>query len=147
MTKETNERAPGLGRAFSVIWDPPDELLWGMQRYESLTAWQRAHDFALAVFKATEAWPRREWYGVAAQIRKSAYSVPANIAEGAAKKSRKEFRHHLDIAIGSLDETHYGLRFAMDLGFMDHATKDRLEALRVEASKCLWGLAKSVEGK
>lgn len=118
-----------------------------MQRYESLTAWQRAHDFALAVFKATEAWPRREWYGVAAQIRKSAYSVPANIAEGAAKKSRKEFRHHLDIAIGSLDETHYGLRFAMDLGFMDHATKDRLEALRVEASKCLWGLAKSVEGK
>lgn len=118
-----------------------------MQRYESLKAWEHAHTFALAVFKTTEGWPKREWYGVAAQIRKSAYSVPANIAEGAAKKSRKEFRHYLDIAIGSLDETHYGLRFAMDLGFMDEATRDRLEGLRVEASKTLWGLAKTVDGK
>lgn len=118
-----------------------------MQRYESLTAWQHAHTLALAVFRATEGWPKREWYGIAAQIRKSAYSVPANIAEGAAKKSRKEFRHSLDIAIGSLDETHYGLRFASDLGFIDSPTRERLEARRVEASKCLWGLAKSVEGK
>jgi four helix bundle protein len=118
-----------------------------MQRYESLKAWEFAHHFALAVFKATDNWPKREWYGVAAQIRKSAYSVPANIAEGAAKKSRKEFRHHLDIAIGSLDETHYGLRFSRDLGFLSDESLVRLEALRVEASKCLWGLAKSVEGK
>ena len=112
-----------------------------------MTAWEYSHAFALAVFRATEAWPKREWYGIAAQIRRSAYSVPANIAEGAAKKSRKEFRHSLDIAIGSLDESHYGLRFAKDLGFMDSATQERLEALRVEASKCLWGLARSVDGK
>lgn len=99
------------------------------------------------MFRATEGWPKREWYGIAAQIRKSAYSVPANIVEGAAKKSGKEFRHSLDIAIGSLDETHYGLRFASDLGSMDPPTRDRLEAFRVEAGKCLWGLGKSVDGK
>jgi four helix bundle protein len=118
-----------------------------MQRYESLKAWEHAHRFALAVFKATDGWPKREWYGVAAQIRKSAYSIPANIAEGAAKKSRKEFRHHLDIAIGSLDERHYGLRFSRDFDFLDDEGLARLESLRVEASKCHWGLAKSVEGK
>ena len=116
-----------------------------MQRYENLKAWEHAHIFALAVFKATEGWPKREWYGVAAQIRKSAYSVPANIAEGAAKKSRKEFRHYLDIAIGSLDETHYGLRFSKDLGYLASETAGRLELLREEASRCLWGLAKSID--
>jgi four helix bundle protein len=118
-----------------------------MQRYEQLKAWELAHLFALAVFKASEGWPKREWYGVAAQIRKSAYSVPANIAEGAAKRSRREFRHYLDIAIGSLDETHYGLRFVRDLGFLDPESAARIEILREEASKCLWGLARSVEGK
>jgi four helix bundle protein len=118
-----------------------------MQRYQQLKAWEHAHTFAIAVFRATEGWPKREWYGVAAQVRRSAYSVPANIAEGASKRSRKEFRHFLDIAIGSLDETHYGLRFAADLGFVDRATQDRLEAMRVEASKCLWGLANTVGGK
>ncbi len=118
-----------------------------MQRYETLKAWQHAHEFALAVFKSTETWPKREWYGVAAQIRRSAYSVAANIAEGAAKRSRKEFRHYLDIAIGSLDETHYGLKFSVDLGYLDAPTGERLEALRVETSKCLWGLAKSMDAK
>jgi four helix bundle protein len=109
-----------------------------------LKAWEHAHAFALAVFKATEGWPKREWYGIAAQIRRSAYSVPANIAEGAAKRSRKEFRRYLDIAIGSLDETHYGLRIAHDLGFLDAEAANRLEGLRAEASKCLWGLARSI---
>jgi four helix bundle protein len=115
-----------------------------MQRYEQLEAWEHAHQFALSVFRATEGWPKREWYGLSAQIRKSAYSVPANIAEGAAKKSWKEFRHFLVIAIGSLDETHYGLRFARDLGYLDSTIAEKLELLRTETSKCLWGLAKSV---
>ena len=107
-------RSNDTERAQLVMHLPLRSLACGMQRYESLKAWAHAHTFALAVFKATESWPKREWYGVAAQIRRSAYSVPANIAEGAAKKSRKEFRRYLDIAIGSLDETHYGLRFARD---------------------------------
>ncbi len=116
-----------------------------MQRYESLKAWEHAHAFALAVFRATEGWPKREWYGLSAQIRRSAYSVPANIAEGAAKRSRKEFRHFLDTAIGSLDETTYGLRFSRDLGYLNAETADRLERLREDASRCLWGLAKAID--
>jgi hypothetical protein len=46
-----------------------------------------------------------------------------------------------------LDETHYGLRFSRDLGYLDPTVAEKLEALRVETSKCLWGLAKSVGGK
>jgi four helix bundle protein len=118
-----------------------------MQRYEKLKAWEYSHSLALEVHQATEAWPKREWYGLASQVRRSSFSVAANIAEGAAKRSPKEFRRYLDIAIGSLDETHYALRFARDLGYLDASAADRLEGIRAEASRCLWGLARSVEGK
>ena len=117
-----------------------------MQRHERLKAWEHAHTLALAIHKLTESWPKREWYGLAAQVRRSSFSVAANIAEGAAKRGPREFRRYLDIAIGSLDETHYALRFANDLGLIDPATAQTLEVTREDASRCLWGLAKSVQG-
>lgn len=116
-----------------------------MQRYERLKAWEHAHSLAVAIHQATAGWPKREWYGLASQVRRSSFSVAANIAEGAAKRGPKEFRRYLDIAIGSLDETHYALKFARDLGLLDEPTTHRLEAIRLEASRSLWGLAKSLE--
>ena len=118
-----------------------------MQRYEKLKAWEHAHILALAVHRLTETWPKREWYGLAAQVRRSAFSVAANIAEGAAKRGPREFRRYVDIAIGSLDETHSALRFAKDLGLIDQATSVTLETTRQEASRCLWGLARSLDQK
>ena len=116
-----------------------------MQRYERLKAWEYGHALALAIHRITENWPKREWYGLAAQVRRSSFSVPANIAEGAAKRGKREFRRYLDIAIGSLDETHYALRFAKDLGLIDEEAAKALEVTREETSRCLWGLARSLE--
>lgn len=129
------------------MWTTGAPSYWRMQRYERLKAWEHAHTLALAIHRLTESWPKREWYGLAAQVRRSAFSVAANIAEGAAKRGPREFRRYVDIAIGSLDETHYALRFARDLGLIDEPTSATLETTRAEASRCLWGLAKSLEGK
>jgi four helix bundle protein len=62
-----------------------------MMAFERLEAWRVAHELALAVFAQTDRWPRTELYGVTAQVRRAALSVPTNIAEGAAKRGEREF--------------------------------------------------------
>jgi four helix bundle protein len=69
-----------------------------MMAFERLEAWRVAHELALAVFAQTDRWPRTELYGVTAQVRRAALSVPTNIAEGAAKRGEREFGRFLDIA-------------------------------------------------
>jgi four helix bundle protein len=57
-----------------------------MQPYEQLAAWQRAHAMTLVVYRVTESWPTSERYNLTAQTRRASVSVPANIAEGSAKR-------------------------------------------------------------
>ena len=61
-----------------------------MTPYERLQAWDSAHQMVLRVYGATESWPSRERYGLTSQIRRAAFSVAANIAEGSAKKGARE---------------------------------------------------------
>jgi four helix bundle protein len=77
------------------------------------------------------------------QVRRAAFSVAANIAEGAAKRSRKDFRRFLDMALGSMSELTYALRLARDLGYLNDALWERLEAQRDAAGRLLWGLYRS----
>jgi len=92
---------------------------------------------------ATETFPKTETYGLTSQLRRAAFSVAANIAEGAAKRGNGEFRRFLDIAIGSLSEVSYTIQLAKDLGMMQTEEAERLEAVRTKASKLTWGLYKS----
>lgn len=101
----------------------------------------------MAIHRATEGWPRREWYGLTAQIRRSGFSVAANIAEGSAKRGPKEFRRFLDMALGSLAETQYALRAGSDLGYLSPEAYVTLQAKAQEAGKTLWGLAASLDRK
>jgi len=114
-----------------------------MMPYERLTAWQAAHELVLAVYHATETFPKTETYGLTSQLRRAAFSVAANIAEGAAKRGNGEFRRFLDIAIGSLSEVSYTIQLAKDLCMMQTEEAERLEAVRTKASKLTWGLYKS----
>src|ERR1044071_8046476 len=93
----------------------------GMMPYESITAWQVAHELVLAVYRVTAGYPKHELYGVTSQTRRAAFSVAANIAEGAAKKSKRDFARYLDISLGSLSEVSYALRLARDLGYVASA--------------------------
>jgi four helix bundle protein len=105
----------------------------GMAPYERFDAWRMAHKMAVLTYKATEAWPKDERFGLTIQVRRAALSVPTNIAEGAAKRGYREFRRFLDIALGSLSELTYLLRFSRDLGLLTTASWAELEAVRDEA--------------
>jgi len=118
-----------------------------MMPYERLTAWSSAHEFAVAVYRVTKAFPRDEQYGLSSQIRRAAFSIPANIAEGSAKRGSTEFRRFLDIAIGSFAEVSYALVFARDVGVLDPAEFQRLEALRVRVGKLTWGLYSAIASR
>lgn len=89
-------------------------------KFTGLLAWRKAHAFALGIYQISGAFPKAEIFGLAAQIRRSSLSVPANIAEGT-KKSRAEFRRCLKIAEGSLEETKHCPIVARDLAYIDQA--------------------------
>jgi len=115
-----------------------------MQPYERFDAWKAGHALALEINRITKNWPKDERYGLTAQIRKAAFSVPNNIVEGRARKGKKEFRHFLDIAWGSLAETEYTLRYAHDLGYLTPEQLTALVALRDAVAKPLFGLLRSM---
>ncbi len=90
--------------------------------FQDLTVWRKAHEMVLAVYALTAAFPKSETYGLSLQIRRSAVSVPANIAEGFRRRSRAEKARFLNIAESSLEETRYFLILARDLGYRDTGT-------------------------
>ena len=89
--------------------------------FEQLIVWQKAHQFVLAIYRFTDAFPRSEIYGLTSQLRRAAVSIPANIAEGFKKRGRLDKVRFLNIAQGSLEECRYYLILAKDLNYGDIA--------------------------
>ena len=89
------------------------------------------------------AFPQEELYGLTAQSRRAAFSA-ANVVEGSAKRGGREFGRFLDIAIGSLAELSYTLRLARELDYIPASEADRIEQLREQSSKAVWGLYESL---
>ena len=118
-----------------------------MVAYERLEAWRSAHQMALAVFAASDRWPRGERYVLTSQARRAALSVPVNIAEGAAKRGPREFARYLNIALGSLAELRYLLRFAHDRSLSTDADWSDLEALRDRTGKLVYGLYRRMRSR
>ncbi len=99
-----------------------------MMKHHTLIAWQRADDLFIEIHRLTqESLPREERYELSAQLRRAAYSVPANIVEGYARQFRKEKFHFLSIASASLAEVGYGLHAAQRLGYISPERYDELE--------------------
>jgi four helix bundle protein len=71
-----------------------------MRDYTKIDAWKLSDDLTVAIYERTRAFPREEVYGLTAQLRRAAYSVPANIAEGSARESKRDYLH-----FGSLAKT------------------------------------------
>ena len=102
--------------------------------FEQLIVWQKAHQFVLDAYQFTERFPRKEIFGLTAQFRRAAISIPANIAEGFKKRGRADKVRFLNIAQGSLEECRYFLILAKDLRYGDIS---RLQPQLEEASKLL----------
>ena len=100
--------------------------------FRSLLVWQRSMDLVVEVYSTTRALPSHERFGICAQLQRAAVSVPANIAEGHERRSRKEFRRYLLIATGSLAEVETLLDLLVRL---EYASPDALERSRVLADE------------
>jgi four helix bundle protein len=98
-----------------------------MQNFRDLKVWAKAHAVALSVYAITRNFPVTERYGLTAQMRRAAASVPANIAEGCGRSTPADFARFLHIAMGSASELEYFLILALDLGFVEeHAQRSLL---------------------
>lgn len=89
-----------------------------MQNYKDLKVWEKAHQFTLDVYRVSRLFPKEEMYGLTSQLRRSAASIPANIAEGCGKKTKLDFANFLNISLGSSNEAEYFILLAKDLKYI-----------------------------
>ena len=113
--------------------------------YKDLIVWRRGIKLSISVCKVTEGFPKYELYVLTSQLRRSAISVPSNIAEGQARKGGGEFRHFLRIALGSLAELDTQIIIASELGYIASNESTELAAEIVEIQKMLYGLINSLK--
>jgi four helix bundle protein len=116
-----------------------------VKRYSDLIAWQKAMQLVEQVYRMTKSFPKEEMYGLSSQLRRAAVSIPSNIAEGHCRNGRREFVHHLSIALGSLGELETQVMIAKRLGYLGAAEPTELLALAEETGRILVGLMHSLE--
>jgi four helix bundle protein len=114
------------------------------QAFRDLQVWQRAIQLTVVIYRLTQGFPREEVYGLSSQIRRSAVSIPSNIAEGQGRLSVGEFRHFLGIARGSNHELQTQLEIARSLGFGDSVLINQAESLSQEVGKMIYALLESL---
>lgn len=115
--------------------------------FRDLVVWQRGMQLTLAVYKLTREFPREELFGLTGQMRRAAFSVPCNIAEGHSRLNTAEFRQFLGIARGSNAELQTQLELSKALGY---ATSDAIrtaEKLSSEVGKMLYAMINSTRRK
>jgi four helix bundle protein len=96
--------------------------------YRDLRVWRAGLDLVRDVYRATEAFPRAEMFGLVSQMRRAAVSVPSNIAEGHTRGYTRDYLHHVVIAHGSLAELLTQIEIVLDLGFMEAEIGHELSA-------------------
>lgn len=116
-----------------------------MKDFKELKVWAKAHRLTIDVYVATRNFPRDELYGLTSQLRRSAASIGANIAEGCGRRSDGEFTRFLQIARGSASELEYHLLLAHDLRFLADAHFRHLEDETFEVERMLTALVQRVQ--
>ena len=114
-----------------------------MRVHHRLDVWQRSIEFAEKIYRAVGSFPRNEEYGLGVQLKRAAISIPSNIAEGAARKSKREFVQFLYVAAGSASEIDTQLALALKLGFLSQELKAGLDAELDIISKMISSLINS----
>jgi len=108
-----------------------------MQSFKNLKVWEKAHVLTLDVYQSSKAFPRDEIYGLTSQMRRSAASIGANIAEGSCRKGDCEFGRFLQIPMGSASELEYHLLLARDLELLKLLDYQRLSDEVIEVKRML----------
>lgn len=118
-----------------------------LRSYRELKVWQNSVELVTVIYQITASFPKEEMYGLTAQIRRSAISIPSNIAEGAARNSTKEFIRFVDIALGSLAELETQFIIANNLGFVSENSKNESMDSLQDVGKMLNGLKRRLNEK
>jgi len=115
-----------------------------VQPFRKLLVWQNAHQLALGLYGITKSFPSDERYGLTSQIRRSAASICANLAEGCGRQTRRDFARFAYIALGSASELEYHLLMAADLGFLKPDSYLPLERSVTQVKRMLAGLIRKL---
>jgi four helix bundle protein len=113
-----------------------------MKDFRQLQVWEKGHRLALEIYRVTKKFPREELYGLISQMRRSATSIPTNIAEGCGRRTDPDFARFLQFAMGSASELEYQLLLARDLGFLTAERYQPLSQDVEEVKRMLTGLLK-----
>jgi four helix bundle protein len=118
-----------------------------LKNYKELKVWQRSYGLCLEVYGVTAKFPKDERYGLTSQIRRSAVSVPSNIAEGYGRKTTADYIRMLYISYGSVCELETQILLAGDLNFIDKGELSKIKNTITEIERMLKALIKSLENK
>lgn len=115
-----------------------------MGDFKKLKVWQKSHELVLAVYQSTAGFPGHERFGLTAQLRRAAGSIPANLAEGCGKRTDNEMRRYVRISLGSATELEYHLLLARELGYLAGPTYDSLNGATLAVQNMLAGLSRGI---
>jgi len=105
----------------AVSFSVDDEGLTRMKDFRDLQVWHKAHELTQRVYRASTGFPKEEVYGIRAQLRRAAVSIPTNIAEGCGRGSDGDFARFLQIAMGFASEVEYLLLLSRELGYLQES--------------------------
>ena len=115
--------------------------------FTQLRTWQKARNYATYMYRISGKFPNTEIFGLVSQMRRSAVSVAANIAEGFSRSGQKDKAHFYSIALGSLTETLSHSYIALDLGYLEKEDIISAEEQTLDLHKMINGLIKSAQGR
>lgn len=115
-----------------------------MRNFRNLSVWEKSHLLTLAIYKSTSSYPKEELYGLTSQMRRSASSIPSNIAEGCGRNSQPQFASFLNIAFGSASELEYQIILSKDLELINNKTFKEQSKSVTEIKRMLSSLLKKV---
>ena len=115
-----------------------------LKNFKELNVWQKAYHLCLEIYRVTRKFPKEEIYGLTSQIRRSAVSIPSNIAEGYGRKTTGEYIQALYVAYGSNCELEIQTLLSGDLGFVGKEDLSRLQKEIGDVERMLKGLIKSL---
>jgi len=116
-----------------------------LNNHKDLNVWKDSIELVKNIYLITSKFPKNEVYGLTSQIRRSAVSIPSNLAEGAARQTKKEFSQFIFIALGSLSELKTQLIIAKEIKFINNFEFNEINEKITLIRKMLLGLNKSLK--
>lgn len=108
-----------------------------MRDFLKLDIWKRSHSLTLRVYIVTKLFPKEESFGITSQMRRSAISIPSNIAEGCGRNTNLQFANFLQIAIASCSELQYQIILSKELSYLSEEIFKELHSEIIEIRKMI----------